>query len=141
MTFVIGIYATLNAIITTFGYYFIKKTIENQKNAFQKVRETNRDKLFSTATECLSTFVKVGACLYCPLAIFFWAYITQTFLGVIEPITVFVVIICANSSGWANSLGYFYNQRLKAANRIAKIPMHTPANTVNETSSGYFETE
>jgi len=134
MNFVIAIMGTANAIITTLGYYLIKKRIEAQRETWKSVESLKKSKQraqhYSTATECLSTFVKVAACIYCPFAISYWIYTVQSLMGFIEPITAFMLAITANSSGWANSLGYVYNERLKSENKKSLIPATTTcANT------------
>jgi hypothetical protein len=44
----------------------------------------------------------------------------QAYFGVIEPITALLIVITANSSGWANALGYFHNRRIKERREEAK---------------------
>ncbi|OXA58686.1 uncharacterized protein LOC110845534 [Folsomia candida] len=68
---------------------------------------------YSTATNCLTTFIYISICLYFPLAFIVWAGWTFAYFGYIEPFCALGVIISANSGGWVNAWGYFHNRKLK----------------------------
>jgi len=113
----------MQAFCTVGGYSAIKKEIANQNNktvlnnqkqSFKNGKLRQPQKRHSIATKCLTTFVGISLALYCPLALAYWVFSIQICLGVVEPLTVLFIVVVANSSGWANAMGYFYNRNLKA---------------------------
>lgn len=119
----LGFYVTSSssaqALCTTLGYRQIKRVVEQQRLVMRKkvphknVRST--PDRHSTASECLTTFMIIALTLYCPLAIVYCFLVVESIFGVIDPVTVTLIVIVANSGGWANALGYFHNLKIKAA--------------------------
>jgi len=108
-------------LCTTFGYTAIKKEI-TQQNKLLLNRQFKSDtygknekcKRLSTATQCLTTFVQISLVFYCCLALATLVFTIEICFGILEPTTVFIIVLLSNSSGWANARGYFYNKKLKA---------------------------
>lgn len=137
---VIAVTSTFNACCTTFGYYSIKTTVDKSKatlKSFRKSHSTNNSYHHhknSIASQCLTTYVWVAACLYCPLAILLWVNVLfQIVMKSVEPLSSFFIVIVANSSGWANAYGYFHNEKLKNFNR--KLLTKETSNDCNSSSS------
>jgi hypothetical protein len=144
--FYIATSASMQAICTTVGYRSIRKVIESQNVSmltYQDKSSTSKTlmnplKRHSVATQCLTTFVRISVILYCTLALTYWAFVIQTCFGVVEPSTAFVIVIVSNSSGWANTLGYFYNKRLKDKRRALLtsseegVPSHSTASASSD---------
>ncbi len=114
--------ATLNACCTAFGYHSIKKKTQRTLESLMSMTPTPENVLSgpnmkgfkSTATQCLSTYVWVASCLYCPLAVLMWICVfIHVATDSIEPVTTFLVVVVANSSGWANAYGFFQNERIR----------------------------
>lgn len=101
--------ATMNASITIFGYYSIRRKC-------LKVLKSSEvgEKRQSTTTRCLSTYVGIAVCLYFPMVISLWTNVSIVLLThKTEPFTSMVSVIVANSSGLANCWGYFRNERIR----------------------------
>lgn len=112
--------STANAACTTLGYYRIRQNVVKLK---LHLRAHNPDKLNDKpesclGSQCLATYVWMAACLYCPLALLLWINILfQVFSGMVEPLSSWLLVIVANSSGWANAYAYFHNEALKQKRR------------------------
>ncbi len=113
---VIALTSSFNAFCTTFGYYTIKSTVDTVKARLlsNKINSNHHKRQNSTASQCLTTYVWVAAILYCPLALLLWVNVLfQIVLNSLEPLSSFLIVIVANSSGWANAYGYFHNEQMK----------------------------
>lgn len=114
---VIALTSTFNAFCTTFGYYSIKSSVDTVKAKLKANKSGDtcyHRRQNSTASQCLTTYVWVAAILYCPLALLLWVNVLfQMVLNVLEPLSSFLIVIVANSSGWANAYGYFHNENMK----------------------------
>lgn len=139
--FYIAVAGAAHALGTTIAYLQIKGIVERQKQVLKERRKmvNKKSDRNSTASECLTTFVAISVFLYCPLPILNFAFAVETMFGVIEPITVTLTVIAANSSGWVNALGYFHNLRIKAARerrvKAEKLTMVTATTSNGESSS------
>lgn len=116
---VISMTSTFNACSTTLGYWRIRSTVLSMKKKLKAHKtggssNSGHPEQQSTASKCLTTYVWVAACLYCPLALMLWINVLfEMILGAVEPLSSLFVVIVANSSGWANAFGYFHNEQLK----------------------------
>lgn len=131
LSFVITLTSSFNALSTTFCYYSIKRTVDKIKADLKAFNDREQYSVShaasfghqqdSTASQCLTTYVWVAACLYCPLALLLWLCVFFVVgMHVVEPLSSFFIIVVANSSGWGNAYGYFHNEKLKRDNKIAK---------------------
>lgn len=113
--------STLNAFCTSFGYYCIRRRILMLKANKQHIM-----KQCSIIFRCLTTYVYIAAWLYWPLAISLWINLFfQVVFHTVEPLSCLLIAIIANSSGWANTYGYFYNENLK------RLKLSNKSNTEN----------
>lgn len=127
--FLLALTCTINASCTTIGYFRIRVALVKTRRRLDSHSGlsstlTNKLTLRSSKTgqdvayECLSTYVYVGACIYCTLGVLMWIdFFFQAFMCVVEPLSAFLIAIVANSSGWANSYGYWRNEKLKRRER------------------------
>jgi len=68
----------------------------------------------NSVTKSLTTYIWIAFYIYFPFVLGHWTLLFTTyFLGLIETSTTIVIVIAANSFGWANAMGYFYNQRMR----------------------------
>lgn len=118
---VIALTSSFNACCTTFGYYSIKSAVESVKTKLHTNSSSYHHRQNSTASKCLTTYVWVAAILYCPLALLLWINVLfQITMQVLEPLSSFLIVIVANSSGWANAYGYFHNEQIKKERQKGK---------------------
>lgn len=141
----IFISSSAQALCTTLGYRGIQRTLQRQKEAMlrHKIKvkghhpQTKSEGNYSTASECLATFVFISLCLYFPLSLFFFvSVVLQNMAGLVEPMTTLLIVITSNSSGWANAFGYFHNRRVKARRAPNKMDPLSNITLSTETGSG-----
>ncbi len=130
--------ATTQGITTTIAYRQIKLVVIRQKLALMRHASMERSSAKNSTSECLTTFVIIAMTLYCPLAISYFLFSIQTMFKVIEPVTVLIIVISANSSGWANAVGYFYNLRIKSNRDKEKAEKFIMINSSTTTGSTVF---
>lgn len=150
LSFVITLTSSFNAVSTTFCYYSIKQTVDKIKADLKAFNDREQYSVShaasfvhqqdSTASQCLTTYVWVAACLYCPLALLLWLCVFFVVgMHVVEPLSSFFIIVVANSSGWGNAYGYFHNEKLKTNNKtaknIAKAPLMENSSVGNSSST------
>lgn len=115
----------IQALCTLIGYKEIKNALKRPTVMAQHHKGAKKDlstDLNETASKCLTTFVMVSIYLYCPLAVFYIVFSVETSIfGVLEPFTPLLIVIMANSMGWANGLGYFNNRKIKMKREQAKL--------------------
>lgn len=104
---------TFQAICTTFAYTQIRREVKAGQKVAVKMRATQVT-THTTASQCLSTFVRISIATVGPSAIFYSTIVIQTMFGFLEPVTVVVYVMFFNSIGTLNAFGYFYNKRIKA---------------------------
>lgn len=136
--------ATLNACCTTFGYLSIRKKALKTLKSLTSTPPTNQNGIMgrkmkgfkSTATQCLSTYVWIASCLYCPLAFLMWITVfIHITTDSIEPVSTFLVVLVANSSGWANAYAYFKNERIRKGRLKEKQIMLQFTSTENKSNN------
>lgn len=133
----IAVTTTAQAVLTVMGASKIRSVVKKQKEIdFNQTRcEAERKKRLSTAYECLTTYVVVSVTLYCSLSVVFIIFmIESSVFGVIEPVTCFLIVVFANSSGWAIGVGYFRNLKLKRR-RVESEGSRKSASSVNSSST------
>lgn len=120
--------STANALCTTLGYSRIKKKVIRIKTHLKTHSSVgggggaSGENVNSIASQCLATYVWMAACLYCPLALLLWINILfQVAIGVVEPLSSWLLVIVANSSGWANAYAYFHNEDLKLNREMQRM--------------------
>lgn len=135
--------ASTHAALTLFAYRAIQNVISCQQRVFSylesplpperilrpaiipgnhashpiRINSYVQQQSYSTATNCLTTFIYISLCLYIPLALACWVGWIFSCYGYIEPLSALGVTIFANSGGWVNALGYHHNRRLKEKRR------------------------
>jgi len=122
LSFFIALVGTVGATLIISSYYIIKNEIKKRQDILNtiSVGHLRRRKSYSTATDCLTTYILIAVFIYTPLAILSWIYAIASWAGYIEPINVYLITTIACSSGWANSWGYFYNEKLRCLNNNVK---------------------
>lgn len=121
--------STANALCTTLGYSQIKRKVirikthlKSHNNKGEGGGGASGENVNSIASQCLATYVWMAACLYCPLAVLLWINILfQVAIGVVEPLSSWLLVIVANSSGWANAYAYFHNEDLKLSRELQRM--------------------
>lgn len=104
----------LQGFCTALGYRSIQRVVdEGKRNISGHISGNQRQDRHATAHKCLATFVLIAIFLYCPLSFIVLAFSVETSFGVVEPVTAILIVIIGNSSGWANTVGYFRNREIK----------------------------
>lgn len=98
--------------------------------------QPNQCRYYSTATNCLTTFVYISLCLYFPLAMSAWVFQILGMFGYMEPINILAIVVGANSGGWVNAVGYFHNKNIKKRRcQITQGKFHLTVHGSNSSST------
>lgn len=118
-------FTTIQAICTITAYSSIRCVVLSYKSRLQigQISHSYHD----TAAMCLVTFVKIGAILYLPTALFFWAIAFDSATGLrlqknesFYAVGIFTIVVLCNCGGFINTIGYFTNKRIKAEGKRAR---------------------
>lgn len=97
---------------TSASYISIKRMVD--RHELENEGAVIHNDFHATATHCLTTYIAMCFLVYCPLSIAYLAFLLETaYFKVIETTTALVVVVSANSLGWANAFVYFYNKKVK----------------------------